>query len=155
MLASLIRELANDLKLIPGVGSVLESPPEQANGPWPMIVLYPDSGIHRLSTTRNHHGMPGYESVHTISIRLMVPRKDLGWDMALLLPIADRVPEAILAGYVRDRFNGLALSIGDARSPGSGSLRYEFGPDGWGALDTLAFRWSLDITTEDVVEESI
>jgi hypothetical protein len=155
MLADLVRELVADLKLIPGLGAVLESPLEQLNGPWPMIVVYPDSGRARLSTTLNHHGMPGYESVHTITIRLIVPRKDLQWDMSSLLPLVDRVPEALLAGFVRDRFNGQAMAMGDARSPGGGSLRYEFGPEGWGSLDTLSFRWSLDITTEDVIEEDI
>jgi hypothetical protein len=156
MLADVIREVVADLKGLPGLGSWHEQPPEQLNGPWPMLLAYPEAGSVRLYTTRSERDRPASLGIHTITVLVLAPRKGLPYDVAALLDYADLVPERLLAGFVRDRFGGSVTALGDATSPGaSAAIRYEFTPDQWGGLDLLAWKWSFDVSVEASIEEAI
>ena len=154
--SDVIREVVATVRSLPLLGSAYDAPVDQIYGPWPAIVAYPESGTYRLATTHTAHGRPGSWGVHTITIRIHWPRKDLEHDVERILPFADTIAEALLASFVRDRFGGTVIALGDARSPGaSGAIRYEFGDGNSGGVDTVAFGFSFDVTTEPVVEEAI
>jgi len=154
--SDIIREVVATVRSLPLLGAAYDAPVDAANGPWPAIIAYPESGTIRLATTHTAHGRPGTWSVHTITIRIHWPRKDLEYDVDRLLMFADTIPEALLASFVRDRFGGTVNALGDARAPGaSGAIRYEFGDGDYGGTPTIAFGFSFDVTAETVVEEAI
>jgi len=154
--ARIVREIISDLRTLPGLGEAPDTPPDALNGPWPALVCYAESGAVRLNSTRGPHDMPSVWALHTITIRLHVPRKDLGFDVTALMAFVDSVPEAILASFIRDRMGGSVVALGDARSPGaSAAIRYEIGNDSWGSVDTLAIRFTIDVTAENAVEEEL
>lgn len=155
-LPNIIDEIVATVKSIPLLGDAYDSPVDQINGPWPVIVAYPDGGTIRLETTRSDHNRPSTFAVHTITVSLHWPRKELRYDIARLLGFADTIPEALMASFIRDRFGGTVVALGDARSPGaSGAIRYEFGDGEWGGIQTLAFRFSFDVTAQAAIEEAI
>jgi hypothetical protein len=152
----IIREVVATVRSLPLLGTAYDAPVDQVYGPWPAIVAYPEGGTVRLATTHTAHARPGTWGVHTISIRIHWPRKDLEFDTERILGFADAIPAALMARFIRDRFGGTVVALGDARSPGaSGAIRYEFGDGNYGGVDTLAFGFSFDVTTEYAVEEAI
>ena len=154
--ADIVREVVATVRSLPLLGTAFDAPVDQVHGVWPAIVAYPDGGTVRLATTKTAHNRPGTWSVHTITIRIHWPRKDLEYDMDRILPFADAIPEALLASFVRDRFGGTVVALGDARSPGaSGAIRYDFGDGSYGGIETIAFGVSFDVTVENVIEEAI
>lgn len=154
--SDIVREVVATVRSIPLLGSAYDAPVDQIYGPWPAIVAYPETGSYRLATTSMAHNRPGSWGVHTITIRIHWPRKDLEHDIVRILPFADTISEALLASFVRDRFGGTVVALGDARSPGaSGAIRYEFGDGQYGGVDTVAFGFSFEVTTQPVIEEAI
>lgn len=154
--SDIVREVVATVRSIPLLGSAYDAPVDQIYGPWPAIVAYPETGSYRLATTSMAHSRPGSWGVHTITIRIHWPRKDLEHDIVRILPFADTISEALLASFVRDRFGGTVVALGDARSPGaSGAIRYEFGDGQYGGVDTVAFGFSFEVTTQPVIEEAI
>jgi hypothetical protein len=154
--SDIVREVVTTVRSLPLLGAAFDAPVDQMNGPWPAIVAYPDAGSARLATSLSERGMPGSWGVHTITIRVHWPRKDLEYDMERILGFADSIPQALLARFVRDRFGGTVVALGDARNRGaSGAIRYEFGDGNYGGIETVAYAFSFDVTTEDIIEEAI
>ncbi len=152
----IVREVVATVRSLPLLGVALDAPVDQIHGVWPAIVAYPDGGTVRLATTHTAFGRPGTWSVHTITIRIHWPRKDLEYDVERILPFADVIPEALLASFIRDRFAGTVVALGDARAPGaSGAIRYEFGDGEYGGTETVAFGFSFDVTCETVVQQEV
>ena len=62
------------------------------------------------------------------------------------MPYADRVPLALLSGYVTDKFNGSIMTFGDARSPGSNAGIECSGPvaDQYGDTQTVELQFSFN-----------
>lgn len=156
MLERVIAFVVAELRSIPGLYTVPDYPEEQAHGGWPLAVVYPESGKYRYGSASGARGMPDRWGVHTIGIRVHVPRKDLAHDMARILPFSYHVPERLFTAWNRDRWGGIIIAMGDVTEPGATApLRYEFGADRYGDTDTIAYRFALDVTVGETVEEEL
>lgn len=147
-----IAEIIADLGELAGIGPIADYPTEQTGKPWPRAFVYAQNGGWFIQSHAGANGTPTAITVQTMRIRVIVNRSDLSKDIALLMPYADRVPLALLGGYIADRFNHSILTFGDARSPGSNAGVECSGPvaDQYGDTQTveLQFSFNCSIQTE-------
>lgn len=150
-LEDLIREVTADVRMVPGVVATPDAPPEQL-GVFPALVVYPRTGFWRFGSASGSRSREMRWGTHTLAIVLHVDRADLAYDMARALPFTESVPNALLAGFARDRFNQAAVTLGDPTTPGTTPpVRYEMGPSQWGGVDTIAITFSLDVSVEEEI----
>lgn len=146
-----VAAITTELRLLPGLYATPDAPPEQLSV-FPALVVYPQSGFWRLGSPSGARARGMRWGTHTIAIRVHVERSSLAHDVGQALPYAESVPDALFRGFARDRYGGAVVALGDPSVGGSAApLRYEFGPDQWGGIDTLAWRWSLDVTVEEEI----
>lgn len=156
-LAQAITEIRNDLAADPGLASVQHDTPRENVFETLTLLVYVASGGERLGTGDRGSGRAARWGQYTIVVDLVGPRKLLPDDYDRLLAYTNTIPNALLAGFVRDRFNSTVVELGD-KAPGTrtggvgGSmpLRMQFVPDGWGE-QTLVLRYELDIVIEEDV----
>lgn len=153
-LEAVVAAVTTELRLLPGLVATPDSPPEQLSV-FPALVIYPSSGFWRTGSAYGPRERAMRWGTHTLSIRLHIERSNLATDVAQALPYGELIADALLRGFARDRFGGTVVALGDPvtlkSSGGSAPLRYEFGPDSWGGIDTLAWKVALDVSVEEEI----
>lgn len=149
-LENVIAEVIADLRSVPGLAAAPNHPQEQINE-WPMLFAFSKSGSWRLGTADDGIGHKMRFGSHTIQVVVMVPRKDLPADIARLMPFAESVPNALLAGFVRDKFGGSIVGLGDVwGGSGSTAITYETGGDDY-TQGVELIRFSMTVSVEEVI----
>lgn len=155
--AAAIVEIRADLSTEPALAGIAVDTPRETVAETLTLLVYLLSGGERLGTADRGTGRPARWGQYTVAIDLIGPRKLLPDDYDRLMAYSGAIPNALLAGFVRDRFNGTVVALSDsppgARTGGAGTnfpLRVRFIPDGWGE-QTLVLRYELDITIEEDV----
>ena len=141
-----IAAITENLRTLAGVGPIADYPTEQTGAPWPRVFVYAQNGGWFIYSHAGANGKPTAITIQTMRIRVIVNRSDLPKDFELLMPYADRVPLALLSGYVTDKFNGSIMTFGDARSPGSNAGIECSGPvaDQYGDTQTVELQFSFN-----------
>lgn len=128
-----------------------EWPPEQINE-FPTVVVYPESGPSRFGTADDGTGHATYWNADTVTVMLVVPRKDLARDYETLAGFVDPLRQIIFYGFHTSLFGGTTVMLGDPRQRGGPAVSYEILPINWGGTDLLALKFSALLTTEDQIE---
>jgi hypothetical protein len=153
-LAAALDEIRNDLLADPALAAIDQpAQPRDANYDTVTLLLYPVAGAHRLGTADRGNGYAARMAVHTIRCDLVTPRKHLPDDLQRLQAYADAIPNALFAGFVRDRFNDTVFGLGDlsfSHGPtfGSSTLRMTLTDGIWGE-GTIGYRYEFEITIEE------
>jgi hypothetical protein len=151
-LAAALNEIRNDLLADPALAAIDQpAQPRDANYDTVTLLLYPVAGAHRLGTADRGNGYAARVAVHTIRCDLVTPRKHLPDDLQRLQAYADAIPNALFAGFVRDRFNDTVLGLGDLslrQSLGQSTLRMTLADGIWGE-GTIGYRYEFEITIEE------
>lgn len=149
------RAIADDLRLLSGLTYAMDRVAEDQTSANPIVTVYPVAGFWRLGTASGGSLERAMRwGTHTVRVRVSVPWRDTERDMDDLMPFGESIPAALFSGYVRDRFGGTVVCIGDPEQRGgTPPLRYEFGPTGTETEPKLSWTFSLDITVEEEIEE--
>ncbi len=143
-------EIRQELATLPGLERCYDGVPDSINQ-LPAIVVYPGGMRWRLASHSGERGWPMRRGLYTVRVELHVARKDLERDVELAMTFSDTIPDALFAGFHRDRFGGKAVTLGDPARAGdsvSDVFRGEFLGIGWGGDQTLGWRIEFDVTTD-------
>lgn len=124
-LTDVIANIQDTLGVLTGIRGAPDAPPEQINV-FPFIVVYPTGGEWIFGTAGEKKGL------HDVVIELHVARKDLPRDVVTALGYAESIPNAIMKDPT---FGGYASTFG--------SIDYDFGPLGWGGMETIGFKFTI------------
>jgi hypothetical protein len=131
-----ISQIQAEVKGISGIREAPETPPDQINQ-FPFAICFARTGEYRIGPAGVMTG------IHTIVLELHVARKDLTRDVPTAMKYAKSIPLAIIAAL----FEGTLTAIATL-----GTIRYEFGPLGWGGAETIGFRFYIDgVKTQDTI----
>lgn len=108
----------------------------------PAILSYPQSGAWGPGAATPPPGVIARTENHTINVDVHVHRFDLALNVAALMPFADSVPLRLMTGFREDRFDSTVFSMGPADGQ---PIRYELLELKWGGLETLGWRFSIDV----------
>lgn len=138
---------------VDGVEHVPEAPPENLTQfQFPAVVVYAASGHWRLGTANDGTSHATRWGMHTIHADLHIQRGDLALDVAAAMAFSDSIPNALIAGFVLSKFSGTVVSLGDANRAGTPPLRYELIELNWGGLETVGWRFALDVSVEELID---
>ena len=150
-LATLLDEIRADIQGIPEVRRVYDDVPDAANE-MPAIIVASLGARCWLATHGSEDGTTPLHCEHQIRVEVHLPRKDLAWATTTLDAIAPQVALRLYSGFVRDRFNGTMITLGDPRGTNAlGMLDYNNGPSEWGGVQTYAMVCDFRVTTEEEV----
>jgi len=153
-LATVTRNITNELITIPGLSEARNTAIEKAPG-FPLLMVYPRSGFWRNGSAAGGRSSTDNAmrwGTWTINCVVHVARRDLPYDIAAAIPFADSVPNKLMVGYHRDRFGGSIVCLSDPTNRGSTApLSCEFGPSAVGAQETVAWTFALDVTVEEEI----
>lgn len=147
-----IRELRDDLRTLPEIRPLLDEVPDSLNA-FPALVVYPIGMSWKLGSHSGDRGKPMRLGLFTIGIELIVARKDLPRDVAVLMEFCDVLPDYLFAGFKRDAYGGSAVTLGNPSLAQNATwpMRIAMVPSSWGDGDTLAWRIELDISVNEEI----
>jgi len=136
-MATLSNAIAQVQSLVRGLAGVRDAPdypPEKASA-FPFAVAYPGTG-------RWVGGAPAGEKrgLHTIIVELHVARKDLPRDVEGAMGYVESIPNAILNAPT---LSGTVDTVNE--------IRYTFGALNYGDLQTIGYRFEVDIKQRSAV----
>lgn len=142
-LSAVITAIQTRLTGLSGIVLMPATPPDNlALVHLPAVLVYPQSGSWAPGAATPPPGVISRTENHTITIDLHVHRTDLAMNVATLLPYGDSIPLLLMTGFREDRFDGTVFSLG----PGEGQpIRYELLELRWGGLETIGWRFSIDV----------
>lgn len=149
--SSIMRDI---LASIPGIASADENPPEQLTpDDFPALAIYPSLANVKLFSHANADGNPTYITNHQMVVDLHADRRVIGlsgaiqFSKSLIEPITDQ----LMGKFVLDRYDGNVLSLGDPKIPGSPNILITFAHLNWGSIETIGYRFRLDLTLERAI----
>jgi len=150
-LATLLDEIREDVRTVPGIRRVYDTVPDSVNE-MPAIVVAAMGGRCWLASHGRADGTTPLQCEHDLRLEVHIPRKDLPADAATMTAIAPEVARHLYSGFVRDRFNGTMVTTGDPRTTATrGMLDYTIGPSQWAGQETYAMLCDFRVTTEEEV----
>jgi len=126
-LASAIAAVQTKAGALSGIKAAPTNPPESANQ-FPFAVSYPRTGRAEFASA----GWANY--FHTLFCEIHISRQLLPQAIATALPYAELLPSAIMADPT------LGGTVNEVRE-----VRYTFGRLEWGGVDTIGFRFEIDV----------
>lgn len=111
---------------ISGIRSAPAYPPEELSV-FPFAVAYSGGGTWEFGPAGDKKGL------HNIIVELHVQRKDLARDVTAAMAYSDSIPNALM----------LDTTLGGNAST-FGRITYVFGPLGYGGIDTIGFRFTIE-----------
>ena len=146
-LSNVLDQIRQDLATLPNLRQCHFDIPDSINLR-PAIVVAPATGTWRYSSHSGPGGKPMRWALHTVNIVLLVARKDLARDYALVLDFADTIPDWLWLGFERDEFGGSMVMIGDPDFANNATrpMRYTIGESRWGSDADLVLTLELDIS---------
>lgn len=145
----LITEITTTLRVIQGLEDAPAAPVEGLTAT-PALIVYANAGRSLTRTSAGENGNEYRHGIHTLTALVSVARQDIARDLATLMPFADLVPARLHWAFAANRFGGIAVCLGDARTPGSGEITYELTADSWW-VPTIDLKFSLTVTVEEEV----
>jgi hypothetical protein len=131
-----INQIQAEVKAISGIREAPEVPPEGMDH-FPFAICFARTGEYTIGPAGVMTGM------HTIVLELHVVRKDLTRDIPAAMKYAKSIPLAILVALMNRTLTAISTME---------RIRYEFGPLGWGATETIGFRFYIDgVKTQDTI----
>ena len=153
-MARVVAAITDEVRPISGLSEARDTAVEKASG-FPLLMVYPRAGFWRPGTAAGGRGadnVPMRWGTHAITVAVHVARRDLPFDIQMVMNFADSVPNALLHGYDRDKFAQTVVCLSDPNNRGgTAPITYEFGPGAIGAVDTVALTFSLDVTVEEEI----
>jgi hypothetical protein len=107
-----ITAIRQDLRTLPGLRPLLDEVPDAVNA-YPAIVVYPIGMNWKLGSHSGDRGKGMRMGMYTIGIELIVARKDLARDVALLMEFCESLPDHLFAGFSRDKYGDTVLQLGN------------------------------------------
>lgn len=150
-LATLLDEIRADVRSTPEVARVYDEVPDSINE-MPAIVALSLGARCWLASHGSEDGTTPLHCEHTIHVEVHLPRVDLAWAIEKMERIAPAVALRLYSGFVRDRYSGTMITLGDPRSTNAqGMLDYQLAPSKWDGTDTYMMSCDLRVTTEEEV----
>jgi hypothetical protein len=143
-----ITAIRQDLRTLPGLRPLLDEVPDAVNA-YPAIVVYPIGMNWKLGSHSGDRGKGMRMGMYTIGIELIVARKDLARDVALLMEFCESLPDHLFAGFSRDKYGDTVLQLGNPSLAQNATwpIRIAMVPSSWGDDTTLAWRCEFDVAT--------
>lgn len=136
--AAIVTAIQARLTGLSGVVHLPATPPENlASVQLPAVVVFPLNGSWDLGAASPPSGSAARNGHHTIAVDLHIQRSDLALNIATALPYADSIPQRLVLGFRADRFDGTVQNMPE--------IRYELTELNWGGMQTLAWRFSVDV----------
>lgn len=151
-LTAVVAAIQDDLEELAGVIYVPASPVENINElQLPAMVVYAGNGYWRLGTAADGDGNATRTGAHTIMVDFHLAHDNLPLNVAEAMGYSDMIPNALLAGFIGDRFDGTVVTLGDPAQRGSPPIRYELTGMTWGGLKTVGWRIQIDVWVEEQI----
>lgn len=143
-----IQAIRDDLRTLPGIRPLLDDVPDSVSA-FPAIVVYPISMNWKLGSHSGERGKPMRIGLYTIGIELIIARKDLSRDVALLMEFCDTLPDRLFVGFKRDAYGDNVLQLGNPSLAQNATwpIRIAMTPSSWGDGDTLSWRIEFDVSS--------
>lgn len=131
-----IDQIVDAVGVLTGIRHAPDEPTDKAPA-FPAIMAYAESGHY------SHMPIGVMTGVHTITVELMVARKDLPRDVAAAMAYAKSIPNAIYKAHKAGTLTAVE-EIGD--------INYSFGPMAWGGEDCIGFKFKVaGVKTQDSI----
>ncbi len=145
-LATLLEEIRNDVRTVPGIRRVYDTVPDSVNE-MPAIIVAAMGGRCWIGSHSS-----ALHCEHDLRLEVHIARKDLAADAATMTAIAPEVARHLYSGFVRDRFNGTMVTSTDPRGGAArGMLDYTVGPSEYAGQQTYAMLCDFRVMTEEEV----
>ena len=134
-LVDAITEIQRLVATVDGIRVTPTYPPDQMNQ-FPFAICYPDSA----AITKE--GAGAIRGLHTIALEIHIPNKDKARNIATLIPIGAAVYRLLF----QDTNATLASTVDTIIA-----INYDFGPLGYESVDTIGWRFGIDIKLREVL----
>lgn len=147
-LTEVLAAVRAELKTLPAINYLPDAPPEQLAGfELPAIVVYSPSGEFRWEAHYDDaSGRPLASGVRVVTVDVHLARTDLEINFAEALTYADLVPMKLMDAFLANRIGGTAVTLGRGDGSGGAPIRYQFGALTYGAVRTIGFQFSVDVS---------
>lgn len=137
-----------ELAPLPGINFLPPAPPEQLSYfELPAIVIYSRSGEFRWESHYDDtSGRPLASVVHVVTVDVHLARTNLENNFAAAVTYGDLIPMTLMDAFLSSRIGGTAVTLGRGDGSGGPPIRYQSGGMTYGAVRTLGFQISVDVS---------